>query len=128
MVEDADTKQIICLNFAQGSCHDFNLYKKSKLRVHTDIRQKVDKGYVGMLKIHQNVDIPLKNTKLHKLTKEQKKHNRTLAKKRIPVEHTNRRLKIFGILQQRYRSHSELGLRATLIASFCNANLYTNVA
>lgn len=128
VVENADTKQIICLHFATGSCHDFNLYKKSKLRVHPDIKQKVDKGYVGILKLHRNVDIPLKNTKLHKLTKEQKKNNRLLAKQRVPIEHTNRRLKIFGILQQKYRSHAKLGLRATLIAAFCNADLYSNAA
>ena len=127
MVEDAYTKQIICLDFAAGSHHDFDLYKHSKLKIHPDIKQKVDKGYVGMLKLHENTAIPFKKTKLNPLTKEQKKFNRELAKQRVPIEHVNRKLKIFKMLQQAYRSHSRFNLRATLIAAFCNANLlFTN--
>lgn len=123
MVEDADTKRIICLDFAAGSHHDFDLCKKSKLKIHPDIKQKVDKGYVGILKLHENTAIPFKKTKLHPLTKEQKKNNRELAKQRVPIEDSHRKLKIFKLLQQAYRSHSRFNLRATLIATFCNANL-----
>ena len=123
MVENADTKRILCVDFAAGSHHDFNLYKKSNLKIHPEIKQKVDKGYIGILKLHENTAIPFKNTKLHPLTKEQKKYNRQLAKQRVPIEHTNRKLKIFKLLQQSYRSHSRFNLRATLIATFCNANL-----
>ena len=123
MVEDVHSKRILCLDFAAGSHHDFDLYKKSKLKIHPSIKQKVDKGYIGILKLHENTAIPFKKTKLHPLTKEQKKYNRELAKQRIPIEHSNRKLKIFKLLQQTYRSHSRFNLRATLIATFCNANL-----
>jgi len=41
MVVDADTKQIISVHFEKGACHDFTLYKKSKLRIHPN-KQTVD--------------------------------------------------------------------------------------
>lgn len=123
LVEDAHTQQIICLEVGPGSQHDFDLYKSSKLNIHPAIKQKVDKGYLGIVKRHANTDIPFKRTKLHPLTKAQRRYNRQLARQRVPIEHTNRRLKVFKLLQQPYRNHSRFKLRATLIASFCNANL-----
>lgn len=44
IVEDADTQEIISLNFANGAFHDFDLYKKSKLKVHNQIKKKLTKG------------------------------------------------------------------------------------
>jgi DDE superfamily endonuclease len=123
VVIDADTKQIICVHFEKGSCHDFKLYKKTQLRIHPNIKQKVDSGYLGADKIHENTDLPKKNTKKIKLTKEQKKSNRKLAKERVPIEHTNAKCKVFKLLENRYRSHSRFGLRVTLITSFINANV-----
>lgn len=122
MVVDADTKQIISVHFANGSCHDFNLYKKTKLRVHPGIEQKVDSGYLGADKLHRNTRLPKKNSKFNKLTKIQKKENRQLAKERVPVEHQNAKLKVFKLAQNHYRSHSRFGLRMTLISTFINAN------
>lgn len=73
IVENADTQEIISLNFANGASHDFDLYKKSKLKVHHQIKKKVDKGYVGILGYHPNTDIPKKSSKLCPLTKNDKK-------------------------------------------------------
>ena len=50
MVIDAKTKQIISIHIGKGACHDFNLYKKTKLRIHPKIKQKVDSGYQGAKK------------------------------------------------------------------------------
>jgi hypothetical protein len=122
MVIDAQTKQIISVHFAKGACHDFKLYKKTKLRIHPDIIQKTDSGYLGADKIHPNTQLPKKNSKHHKLTKTEKKENRQLAKQRVPIEHENAKLKVFKIAQNHYRSHSRFGLRITLIATFINAN------
>jgi|APCry1669189204_1035204.scaffolds.fasta_scaffold41201_1 DDE superfamily endonuclease/Helix-turn-helix of DDE superfamily endonuclease len=122
LVIDADTKQIICIHFEKGSCHDFKLYKKSKLNIHPNIKQKLDSGYQGAQKIHENSELPVKASKYHKLTKEEKKQNRLLSQKRVFIEHTNAKCKVFKLLENRYRSHSRLGLRATLIACFINAN------
>ena len=121
IVEDTDSKRIICLHFAKGSCHDFKLYKKSNLKIHPNIKVKVDKGYMGIKKIHANSDIPKKGSKNHKLTKTDKQNNKNLAKERIGIEHLNKRMKQFKILKYTYRNHSKFGLRATLIAIFYNA-------
>jgi len=122
VIIDASTKQIICVHFDNGSCHDFNLYKKSKLHIHPDIHQKVDSGYMGAVKLHNNTELPVKNTKKHKLTKDQKRNNRKHAQKRIFIEHINAKLKVFKLLENRFRSHSRFGLRVTLIAAIINAN------
>jgi len=123
LVIDADTKQIICINFEKGSCHDFKLYKKSKLRIHPNIKQKLDSGYQGAQKEHANTEKPIKSSKNHKLTKEEKKQNRKLSQKRVFIEHINAKCKVFNLLENKYRSHSRFGLRATLIACFINANV-----
>jgi hypothetical protein len=127
IVENADNKQIISLDFGQGASHDFNVYKSSKLKVHPNIKQKVDKGYVGIIAYHANTDIPKKASKKYPLTKEDKKQNRKLAKERIGIEHTNRKIKIFRIVKETYRNHKRFSFRVTLIATFHNANLITNV-
>jgi len=123
VVIDADTKQIICIKVDKGACHDFKLYKKSKLKIHPNIKQKADSGYQGIQKLHENSDIPKKSTKKHKLTKEEKKANRELSQKRIFIEHTNAKYKVFNLVENKYRSHSRFGLRVTLIACFINANM-----
>ena len=73
VVIDGDTKQIICVHFEKDSCHDFKLYKKTQLRIHPNINQKIDSGYLGVHKLHTNTDLPKRNTKKIKLTKQQKK-------------------------------------------------------
>jgi len=77
---------------------------------------------MGANKFHQNTDLPKKNTKKHKLTKEQKRANKKLAKERVPIEHINAKIKVFKLAKNHYRSHSRFGLRVTLIAAFVNAN------
>ncbi len=123
VVVDAHTKEVICVDFALGACHDYKLYKQSKLRIHPHIKLKTDSGYLGLKRLHPNSELPQKNTKLKKLTKQQKKHNRQLARERIGNEHVIGKLKIFKLLENRYRNHARFGLRFTLIAGFYNANL-----
>jgi hypothetical protein len=122
MLIDAQTKKILSIHFEKGSCHDFNLYKKTKLRIHPNIKQQADSGYQGAQKIHRNTELPIKGSKKQPLSKENKKKNRKLAKQRVYIEHTNCQCKVFKLLKNHYRSHSRFGLRATLIATFVNAN------
>ncbi len=83
-----------------------------------------DKGYQGIAKIHQLSQTPIKKPKGKKLTQEQKKYNRELNRLRITIEHVNRRLKIFNILDYRYRNrHRRFGLRSNLIAEIYNYEL-----
>ena len=121
--------QIICLHFGKGSSHDFTIYKNSKLRIDGQIKQKTDLGYVGIKKLHVNTELPFKSSKKHKLTKEEKRENRRLAKERVGNEHVMGKLKISKILFGPYRNRRKrFGLRFSLIAGIYNAELNLKTA
>lgn len=97
------------------------------LHISESIKILADLGFVGIYKIHKNSIVPHKSSKNHPLTKEQKKQNRELASQRIPIEHTNRMMKIFNILKYPYRNKQKrFGLRVNLIAAIYNKNLIVN--
>lgn len=78
-------------------------------------------GYLGIKKIHDNIEIPTKSSKLHPLTDEQKQENMVKATARICVEHVNAKLKVFQILTQRYRNRRKrFNLRFNLICGLVN--------
>ena len=80
-----------------------------------------DSGYLGLKKRHANSRLPAKKSKLHPLTKEQKKDNRQLSRERFVIEHIIRSVKIFRILAERYRNRRKrFGLRFNLIAALYN--------
>ena len=54
-------------------------------------------------KYHQNSILPIKKKKGQPLSAEDKAHNKALAKRRIFIEHINRRCKIFRIVKDVYR-------------------------
>ena len=85
---------------------------------------KADGDYQGLQKKHVKVLLPKKQSKLKKLSKEEKRANRELASKRIRVENVIRRLKIFRILGERYRNRRRRpGLRFNLISGIYNFEL-----
>ena len=87
-------------------------------------RVLADAGYQGLADLHTNSQTPIKKTKLHPLTKEQKASNRVLSRQRILIENIIRRLKIFRILSERYRNRRKrFGLRFNLIAAIYNLEL-----
>jgi len=57
------------------------------------VRKKVvesecpDVGYQGLMELHENSQAPFKKSKYHALTKCEKQCNRSLARKRIVIEH-----------------------------------------
>ena len=117
-------REIIATYFGKGKTHDLKLYEKSRVRLSKEVEIKADSGYQGLQKKHAKVLIPKKNSKLQKLTKEEKRANRELAKKRIKVENVIRRLKIFRILAERYRHRRKrLGLRFNLLSGIYNFEL-----
>ncbi len=68
--------------------------------------------------------MPTKNTKLHPLTRDQKKANREHSRERIPVENIIRSIKRFRILAERYRNRRRrFGLRLNLITAIYNFEL-----
>lgn len=121
-----ESEEVIATFFGKGKTHDVKIYERSKIKLSKQIEIKADSGYQGIQKKHAKVLIPRKNSKLKKLTKEEKRANRKLASKRIKVENVIRRLKIFRILSERYRNRRKrLGLRFNLIAGIYNHEIKT---
>jgi len=97
------------------------MYKEKPLKLGKNKKVIVDKGYQGIQDIHSESEIPIKKKKNQKLTKEEKKHNRELSKRRIIIEHINRKVKIFRIFSSKYRNRRKrFGLRVNLIVSIIN--------
>jgi len=57
-------------------------------------------GYIGA----EEVKVPNKKQKGKKLTKEEKQFNKELSKRRITVEHSFGKMKIYQILSQKFRN------------------------
>ena len=80
-----------------------------------------DSGYQGLQKLHTCTTIPKKATKKHPLTKADKVYNHDHSSRRIFVEHTIRRVKVFRIIKETYRNRRRrFGLRFNLIAAVVN--------
>ena len=124
MTVNLRSKEIVSTAFGNGSMHDFRLFKESEVALAPETLCLADSGYLGIDKLHANSRIPTKNSKLHRLTAEQKRANRELAKQRICCEHVIGRLKVFRILSERYRNRRKrFGLRFNLIAAIYNLEL-----
>ncbi len=118
------TQQILATAFGTGRRHDFRLYKATNIRVHPEVELLADKGYQGILKHHANSTTPHRKPRNGQLSKEQRQHNRALAKRRIVIEQTNRRLKVWRIFSGRYRNRRRrFALRINLIAAILNFEL-----
>ena len=63
-----------------------------------------DLGYVGIDKIHPNIKIPHKKPKNGEFTEKQKKENKKFRKKRVKIEHVNRKCKCFRMVKETYRN------------------------
>ncbi|MEG3835945.1 MULTISPECIES: IS5 family transposase [unclassified Microcoleus] len=124
LVINQETKEIICTAFGPGHCHDFNLFKKSKIHFHPETNSLQDSGYQGIKDYHTNSYIPRKKPKNGKLSRIEKDYNLVLAQERIVIEHVNRSLKIFKILSSRYRNRRRrYGLRCNLLSAIYNHEL-----
>jgi len=118
------TRGIICTAVANGKTHDFALFKASGVRALKRIELKTDTGYLGIKKIHANSELPIKRSKYHKLTKEEKRYNREISSQRVTNEHAIGFLKRFKILSLPYRNRRKrFGLRLNLLAGICNYDL-----
>jgi len=90
----------------------------------TKTNVKTDTGYLGIKKLHANSEHPIKNTKLRKLTANDKAYNTSLSSQRASNEHAIGFLKRFKILSERYRNRrTRFGLRLNLLAGICNFDL-----
>jgi len=124
IIIEETSEQITATFFGKGRTHDYKLFGLSRVRLGKHLRLRADLGYWGLQSDSAKVILPLKNSKLHQLTKEEKKFNRALAGKRVKVENVIRRLKVFRILSERYRHRRKrFGLRFNLIAGLHNYEL-----
>lgn len=108
IIIDENTEKIINFHNSNGTVHDFQILKNSNI-ISTlndkNISGKFDSGYQGIQKELNNASIPNKKSKYHELTEEEKEFNKSLSSKRIKIEHTNRKIKIFRIMKETYRNH-----------------------
>lgn len=124
MVAEFDTGQIICTAVDTGKTHDFKLLKHSRLPFVASQLCLADRGYQGFAKLHAGACTPTKKPRKQPLPKEEKQHNRALARLRVRVEHVIRCFKVFRIFSGRYRNRRRrFGLRLNLIAGLLNYEL-----
>ena len=64
LVIEQETKQIICTDFGQGHCHDFSLFKKSKIHFYPQTDSLQDRGYQGIKDYHFNSYVTKKKPKI----------------------------------------------------------------
>lgn len=83
-----------------GKKHDKKLFDETKLNRPKEIDLTGDLGYYGA----NQMILPHKKPKGKELTKQQKQYNTELSRKRIRVEHSFGKMKIYQILSQRFRN------------------------
>jgi len=121
---DLATQKVICTSYANGKCHDFRLFKNSKIRCLPQTKILVDTGYLGMDKIRSNVAMPKKKSKKPPLTSQDKKLNQQLSSERVLNEHVIGKIKRFKIVADKYRNRRKrFALRFNLISGIYNYEL-----
>ena len=102
------------------------MYKNSNLELSAKLKVSADLGFQGIQKLHANVELPKKSSKLSPLSEDQKKRNAQKAARRVPIEHTNRICKIFKICGSRFRGkHKNYEDTWTLVAAIVNLKIAT---
>jgi DDE superfamily endonuclease/Helix-turn-helix of DDE superfamily endonuclease len=82
-----------------GPKHDITLFRENRDNFNPKQRFKGDLAYQG----EDLIDTPIKKPKNGKLTVEQKQQNKEFSSKRVFVEHRIRSVKIFRVVQERFR-------------------------
>jgi hypothetical protein len=108
---------------ADGGVHDFTVYKDTIGKsVSSSIPILADLGYLGIESLHPNSYIPIKESKNHKLSQQEKAYNKQLARLRVVLEHINCKIKVFRCMSSQYRGHfcNRHSLRMKLICGIIN--------
>ena len=82
-----------------GPKSDITLFRENRDRFDEKQNFQGDLGYLG----EDSIETPIKTPKKRKLTIDQKKENKEFSSKRIFVEHRIRSVKIFRVVQERFR-------------------------
>ena len=114
-------QQIISIQIDNGKIHDLKIARKHAKEFANFACILGDLAYKGFKEVKNKILIPIKKKKGSTLPKELKGINKEISRRRIPIEHINRRLKVFRILSERYRNRRRrFGLRFNLIAGLIN--------
>jgi hypothetical protein len=122
LVVNRQSGEIICTAHAEGSRHDFKLYQESiGHSVCESILFQGDSGYLGILKLHKNSELPKKKPKGGELTLEEKLENRRISRERVFIENVIAKFKVFKIFSNKYRNRRKrYELRTALICGIIN--------
>ena len=121
MIVDRNNGKILATDYVKGSQHDFSQLKEMKLKISDEKLVIADSGYQGLKNLYKNSILPIKNTKLHPLTDEQKEYNKNLSTRRVLVENVIGVIKRFRIVAEKYRNRRRrFDLRFNLFAGIYN--------
>lgn len=104
IINQKDSTIIHCQVELEGRNSDLKIFKETQVEIHPKIKVKGDLGYQGIDKIHANSKIPHKKPKNGELTKNQKNQNKRFRKKRVRIEHVNRKCKCFRMVKETFRN------------------------
>lgn len=80
VVLEQDTGRIVCTAIGLGRVHDFRLFKNSRLPLLPSQLVLADKGYQGLVKLHQNSCTPTKKPRqTQTLSQAKRQHNSLLS-------------------------------------------------
>jgi hypothetical protein len=123
VIIEQESLEIIDVQEGKGSEHDFKIYKETiGDMVSNSIVIYADLGYQGIAEYHPNSLIPIKSSKKHPLTKEERRYNKEVARRRVVIEHVNCKIKVFKSMSNQYRGHccNRHSLRMKLICGIIN--------
>jgi hypothetical protein len=123
VIIERNTLKIIDLQEAKGNENDFKIYKDTIGKsISNSIPLDADSGYQGIEEYHSNSFIPIKSSKKHQVSEEEKAYNKELLGRRVVIEHINCKIKTFRCMSYPYRGHcrNRYSLRMTLICGIIN--------
>lgn len=104
VVSDDKNRIGILTKTRAGRLHDKRLFDKDiGNAIPPEVTVWTDTGFKGIEHKHQNTVMPKKNTKLHKLTPEERQENTLISGIRILSEHAIAGMKRYGAAGQTYR-------------------------
>jgi hypothetical protein len=119
-----DNKILHCQVELEGRKSDLKVFKETDVKIHPKVKVKGDLGYQGIDKIHANSKVPHKKPKNGELTKKQKNQNKRFCKKRVRIEHVNRKCKCFRMVKETLRNRLKNVAQVWLIVcGLVNLNL-----